>query len=214
MTSNDDDEVASSPSDGAPDTLDDILGGHVDFFGLEPRDRMLDVDEVIGADSVELLRNELANLWQHIAAQDRAIEALDVALAKIIDVRDGTLRPAPWCYHEPPPMKNVDVLQTWVAWFNLRYAPLEHHKQIPYCWQEHGGLAAEIATIVHAWRRAFNDPKANTDAAQMWHDRWLPGFLLRMRTWVPADCFDGSHRDFRSPKPTAVLSGREGARAD
>ena len=215
MTPRDDDETASSPIDGAADDLDDILGGQVGFFGPESGDLMHDVDGLTGAEAIKALRGELANLRQHIALQDAAIEALDVALAKVIDVRDGTLRPAPWCYHEPPPMKNVDVLQTWVAWFNLRYAPLEHHKQIPYCWQEHGGLAAEIATIVHAWRRAFNDAKANTDGAQMWHDRWLPGFLLRMRTWVPADCFDGSHREFRFPNSAAAgLPGREGAKAD
>jgi hypothetical protein len=29
-------------------------------------------------------------------------------------------------------MINVDVLPTWVAWFNLRYAPLEHARRIPY----------------------------------------------------------------------------------
>ena len=95
------------------------------------------------------------------------------------------------------PAKNVDMLPTWVAWWNIRYAPLEHTRRIPYCWPEHGGLAAEIATLAYSWQRAFNDAKANSDAAQMWHDRWLPGFQQRMRTWIPADCFDGTHKDNR-----------------
>ena len=89
------------------------------------------------------------------------------------------------------------MLATWVAWWNLRYAPLEHTRRIPYCWPEHGGLAAEIATLAFSWHRAFNDAKANHDAAQMWHDRWLPGFHQRMRQWIPTDCFDGTHKEPR-----------------
>ncbi len=167
---------------------DDPLGAPPDFFGADPS-VPTEVEEV--AD----LRREVAELRDLVGAQGRAIEAVDAALAKILDLREGTLRPAPWCYHDPPPMQDVDVLPTWVAWFNLRYAPLETSKRIPYCWEEHGGLAAEIATLACTWQKAFNDVKANTDAAQMWHDRWLPGFLQRMRWWTPADCFDGEHRD-------------------
>lgn len=166
---------------------DDLLGETPDFFNPEPPDPP-------GPDEVADLRREVAELQDLVRAQSRAIEAIDGALGKILDVREGTLTPAPWCYHQPPPMVNVDVLPTWVAWYNLRYAALEPSKQIPYCWEEHGGLAAEIATLAHTWRKAFNDVKANTDAAQMWHDRWLPGFLSRMRWWAPADCFDGEHR--------------------
>lgn len=167
---------------------DDPLGPVPDFFGSPSGN---DGRSYAAPD----LKGELAGLRELVGAQGRAIEAIDAALAKLLDGREGKLRPAPWCFHQPPPMKNVDVLPTWVAWFNLRYAPLEHAKQIPYCWQQHGGLAAEIGTVAYAWQKAFDDMKATTDAAQMWHDRWLPGFLQRMRTWAPADCFDGSHRD-------------------
>ena len=144
------------------------------------------------------LRSEVDALRELVLSQSRAIEAIDGILARLIDSRDGQLVPGPWCFHEPPPMKDVDVLPTWVAWFNLRYAPLDSTKQIPYCWAEHGGLAAEVATLAYSWQKAFNDVKANHDAAQMWHDRWLPGFLQRMRTWAPGGCFDGSHREPRS----------------
>jgi hypothetical protein len=167
---------------------DDPLGETPDFFGSG-------TSHPTESDEVADLRREVAGLQDLVRAQGRAIEAIDGALAQILDVRDGTLRPAPWCYHDPPPMRNVDVLPTWVAWFNLRYAPLEASKRIPYCWEEHGGLAAEIATLACAWQKAFDDVKANSDAAQMWHDRWLPGFLQRMRWWAPTDCFDGEHRD-------------------
>ena len=167
---------------------DDPLGPPPDFFGT-PGPSAGTPDSEIAA-----LRRELGTLRELVDMQNRAIEAIDGVLAKLVDARDGHLLPAPWCYHEPPPMKDVDVLPTWVGWFNLRYAPQEHSKRIPYCWEQHGGLAAEIATLAYAWQKAFNDVKANSDAAQMWHDRWMPGFLQRMRTWVPADCFDGTHK--------------------
>lgn len=179
------------------DVDDDPLGPTPDFFGGVPADPG-------GRDEVGELRREVANLKELLSAQGRAIEAVDAALAKLLDSREGNLRPAPWCYHEPPPTQDVDVLPTWVAWFNLRYAPQEHTKQIPYCWEHHGGLAAEIATVACTWQKAFDDVKANSDAAQMWHDRWLPGFLQRMKSWAPADCFDGTHREMTTRRPAST----------
>lgn len=171
----------TQPPEPPPEPFSDVP----DFFGRPSAGD----DTEIGS-----LRRELATLRETVEQQHRALEAIDSALAKLIDTREGTISPVPWCYHEPPPMKDVDVLRTWVAWWNLRYAPIQHTARIPDCWEQHGGLAAEIATLVHTWQRAFNDAKANTDLAQMWHDRWLPGFLQRMHTWAPADCFDDDHK--------------------
>lgn len=178
--------------DGSPDEAPDLLDLPVDFFGRPPGNAA-SADDAAVAD----LRREVGDLRDLVGQQARAIEAVDGVLARLMDTRDGTPQRAPWCYHEPPPMRDVDVLPTWVAWWNLRYAPQEHTKRIPYCWESHGGLAAEIATLVTCWQHAFCDVKANSDSAQMWHDRWLPAFLQRMRTWVPADCFDGTHKDSR-----------------
>ncbi|GAA3612622.1 hypothetical protein [Microlunatus ginsengisoli] len=166
----------------------------VDFFG-----RPTNPGDPSGQDDpgVAELRREVAELRDLVGEQARALEAVDSVLGKLLDPRDGTPRPAPWCWHQPPPTHSVDILPTWVAWFNTRYAPPDHTRRIPYCWEQHGGLAAEIATLAHSWQRAFNDTKANTDAAQMWHDRWLPGFQQRLRTWIPADCLDGTHKDTR-----------------
>lgn len=181
----------------------DPLDEPVDFFGSPDSESVREGPSTSsGNASLAALQRELRSLRDIVNGQQRAIEAIDGALERLVDVRDGKLRQAPWCYHKPPPTKDVDVLATWVAWFNVRYAPQEHTKRIPYCWEQHGGLAAEVATLAAAWRRAFNDAKANTDAAQMWHDRWLPGFQSRMRQWVPADCFDGNHRE---PRPEAGM---------
>ncbi len=166
----------------------DPFGDPPDFFGGGGS---------AGGTDIASLRRELDSLRELVQSQSRAIEAIDTVLGQLTDSRDGSLLPAPWCYHEPPPAEDVDILETWVAWFNLRYAPLDPTKHIPYCWPEHGGLAAEVATLAHTWIRAFDDLKANSDAAQMWHDRWLPGFLQRMRSWAPGECFDGSHRPSR-----------------
>ena len=179
------------------DFEDDPLGTVPGFFGSESPDELAS------------LRREVTALRDLVGAQGRAIEVVDAALAKLLDNRDGKLLPAPWCYHAPPPMKDVDLLPTWVAWFNLRYAPQEQSKQIPYCWEQHGGLAAEIATVAHTWQKAFDDVKATSDAGQMWHDRWLPGFLQRMRSWAPADCFDGAHREDASRRRGAAVGVRE-----
>lgn len=177
------------------DNFDDPFGDPPDFFG--PTSTGPAGGDLGG------LRRELDTLRELVQSQSRAIEAIDEVLSQLIDVRDGQLLPAPWCYHEPPPAEDVDVLPTWVAWFNLRYVPLDPTKQIPYCWPEHGGLAAEIATLAFAWSKAFDDVKANHDAAQMWHDRWLPGFLQRMRFWAPRECFDGAHRPNRRADTSA-----------
>ena len=174
---------------------DDPLDPTVDFFA-RPADPA-GIGGTGGDSEVARLRREIADLRDLIGRQGRALEAVDTVLTKLIDPRDHTPRPAPWCWHDPPPTADVDVLATWVAWWNLRYAPLEHMRRIPYCWPEHGGLAAEIATLAFSWHRAFNDAKANHDSAQMWHDRWLPGFHQRMRQWIPTDCFDGTHKEPR-----------------
>lgn len=157
-------------------------------------------------DESDALRREVDALREKVRQQSRAIESLDDVLGQLVDLRTGKLLRAPWCFHEPPPIEDVDVLVTWVAWWNLRYAPQEHTKRIPYCWEQHGGLAAEIATLVVSWQHAFQDVKATADAAQMWHDRWLPGFLQRMRQWLPADCFDGNHREERQPRTRPLAS--------
>jgi hypothetical protein len=179
-----------------------------DFFGTGGT-------AVFEDDELARIKRELAALREIVLQQNRAIEAVDEVLGQLVDLRSGTLRRTPWCYHEPPPTEDVDVLPTWVAWWNLRYAPQEHSKRIPYCWELHGGLAAEIATLATAWQRAFQDAKANSDAAQMWHDRWLPGFLERMRQWLPADCFDGIHKEDRQARgrQVAVDVAADGASA-
>lgn len=146
-------------------------------------------------DEMTSLRREVTLLKGTVTKQTRAIVAIDEVMGRLFDLREGKESRTPWCYHDPPPAgPHVDILPAWVAWWNLRYAPTSRAQQIPYCWLEHDGLAAEIATLYWTWRKAFFDAKATADAAQTWHDRWLPGFQARMKTWVPTDCLNGNHR--------------------
>jgi hypothetical protein len=97
----------------------------------------------------------------------------------------------------------------WVAWLGSHYVIPETGKSIVYdCWARHDAVVAELATLWQAWRAAFLDPKASPDAAQNWHDRWLPGFMQRRDTWFHKDCRNGTHRILRDDRQ--VLAGFDG----
>jgi hypothetical protein len=107
------------------DPFADPLGSPPDFFGSPARAH----DEPGG--ELEALRRELATLRDLVNTQSRAIEAIDGVLGKLIDTREGSLQPGPWCYHEPPPMKNVDVLPTLGRLVESALRPTGAHEAHP-----------------------------------------------------------------------------------
>ena len=156
-------------------------------------------------DEIAELRREMATLRELVRTQGRAIEAIDAVLSKLVDTREAACGRRPGATTSRHPMSNVDVLPTWVAWFNLRYAPHEATKRIPYCWEQHGGLAAEIATLAYAWQKAFDDVKANTRRRPDVARPLAPRLPQRMRWWAPTDCFDGTHKPNRPEPYTRAL---------
>lgn len=87
-------------------------------------------------------------------------------------------------------------LSAWVSWLGSHYIDPDTGKSIVYdCWHHHDAVVAELATLWQAWRAAFLDTKASPDAAQNWHDRWLPGFMQRREVWFHKDCRNGRHHD-------------------
>lgn len=95
----------------------------------------------------------------------------------------------------------------WVAWLGSHYVIPETGKSIIYdCWAKHDAVVAELATLWQVWLAAFVDPKASPDAAQNWHDRWLPGFMQRRDTWFHKDCRNGNHRVIRDAIPSNTPS--------
>lgn len=128
-----------------------------------------------------------------IGLEDR-VDLLEQSVDQILDhlatETEATQGPAPWLHAEPAPDINTD-LTVWVTWWKTNYEPAQAADRIPECWLQHPGLVAELMTLWHVWQAAFLDPKANPEAAQNWHDRWLPGFLGRIPHWVPNNCMSG-----------------------
>ena len=163
-----------------------------DEFLNEPPEGFSDLDAAAGDDMPE----RLAQAEIDLAAQHEVLQELVDQISALVDEDTGQAKAKPWCYHPPPEVpEGEDELTVWVSWFNENYDPTQKKNRIPECWALHGGLAAEIATLYHSWRRAFLHPKARPDDAQQWHDRWLPGFLHRMDTWCTDECRRGAHRD-------------------
>lgn len=120
---------------------------------------------------------------------------LVLAHDEILSEDDGSRvdKPAAWLHTDPP----GESLPEWVAWFNEMYAPTQSLNAIPKCWSQHPGLLAELSTLWWTWRLAFIGRKASAEAAQNWHDRWLPGFQSRMTRWASKDCLSGHHKEAR-----------------
>jgi hypothetical protein len=117
--------------------------------------------------------------------------------------------PARWPWFVLGDIEDDAAFPVWVAWLGSHYVIPETGKSIVYdCWAKHDAVVAELATLWQAWRAAFLDPKASPDAAQNWHDRWLPGFMQRRDTWFHKDCRNGTHRILRDDRQ--VLAGFDG----
>ena len=114
-----------------------------------------------------------------------------------------------WSWFVLGDIEDEATFPVWVAWLGSHYVIPETGKSIVYdCWAKHDAVVAELATLWQVWRAAFVDPKASPDAAQNWHDRWLPGFMQRRDTWFHKDCRNGTHRILRDDRQ--VLAGFDG----
>lgn len=136
------------------------------------------------------------NLERRVAELE---EALDVMVSTVEHLVGAAGRPGgknrpgeppAWLHGRPA----GDSLAEWVTWFNESgYLPAQPNHRIPACWAQHPGMAAELLTLWHTWQHAFCDPEAEPEAAQNWHDRWLPGVLSRIGVWTPSRCLNGGH---------------------
>lgn len=140
---------------------------------------------------LELKVNELA---ARVPAEDQAQE-------------DDPAAPAAWVWFTPAAAAEDDpgggedprfTLTNFVAWYNVTFVGVDggRARPIPSCWQQHPGLAMEIAALAYSWRAANIGPGATERDAQQWLHQWRPGFADRLtRDWVHPDCLDGQHRD-------------------
>lgn len=165
-----------------------------------------------GGGGVQARLDEIEKATEHLLGvverMNRQVNAHDEILAE--DDGSRTDKPAAWLHTDPP----GESLPQWVAWFNQMYEPTQNVHEIPQCWSAHPGLLAELSTLWWTWRIAFIGRKASAEAAQNWHDRWLPGFQSRMDRWARKDCLLGNHKVASSPRAAATSSeeGRSGKR--
>lgn len=92
---------------------------------------------------------------------------------------------------------HLDLLLHWTDYLNATYA-WHHTHLVPPCWPLHPGLERELTTLYWTYYEAFETQPASASAAQVWHDRYLPGFHTRLTTWTTPDCRQGNHQ----PRPT------------
>ena len=98
---------------------------------------------------------------------------------------------------------HLNLLLHWVDYLNTTYTWTDAHL-IPPCWPLHPGLERELTTLYWTYYEAFETEQATGGAAQVWHDRYLPGFTHRMPGWVSAECRLGRH----VPRPAAEALDR------
>ena len=88
---------------------------------------------------------------------------------------------------------HLDLLLQWVDYLNTTYTWTAAHL-IPPCWPVHPGLERELTTLYWTHYEAFETEQATPDAAQVWHDRYRPGFHSRLATWISPECQLGKHQ--------------------
>ena len=112
-------------------------------------------------------------------------EALDEALAK------HRLKPPPapyWRGLKPAEHRErLAELHSWVEEI-LRVHYPGYTSNLQACWVNHAEAVWELSTIRAEWLRVYGD-EDNRDlaAALWWHERWLPGVLMRLAKAIPCD---------------------------
>jgi len=155
----------------------------------------------------------LLEIVGQIAHDQRRLEGHLNRLAKLVRERDpangrhepDANTPAPWVWYSPPAPDDLQgdaeedprvFVTNFVAAYNTMFTGVEggRAKSIPGCWEQHPGLAMEVASLAYSWRAANMGPAASIREAQYWLHQWRTGFAERLPHWVHTDCLDGEHR--------------------
>jgi hypothetical protein len=137
---------------------------------------------------------------------DTPLHFTEADLAHLYARHLSRTEPPPWTAADLDPAEraaHLDLLLQWVDHLNATYA--WHPAQlIPPCWPLHPGLQRELTTLYWTYYEAFETPPTSPSAAQVWHDRYLPGFQSRLPAWTTSQCQQGNHQ----PHPAADLLHR------
>ena len=89
-------------------------------------------------------------------------------------------------------------LADWVDWLIETYTDVIPARAVPACWPGHSGVVEELAALHAAWLWATAE--SSKDAMIYWHERWLTGTLMRIRTsYQVSECLDGHRSPRRGP---------------
>lgn len=174
---------------------------------------MSDLTEPAPGDKKIDVGQELARIIGYLDTLKRKVRRLEVkvveltaAAASDAEHKDPS-KPAAWVWFSPPAAAEDDpdgdedprfTLTNWVAWYNITFVGVDggRARPIPACWEQHPGLATEVAALAYTWRAANIGPGANERDNQQWLQQWRPGFADRLvRDYVLPDCLDSHHRD-------------------
>src|SRR6266567_1957064 len=132
-----------------------------------------------------------------VAGDQRRLEGHLNRLTKLLRERDRTPEgenepdpnaPAPWVWYSPAapddPAENAEedprvFVVNFVAAYNTMFAGIEggRAKPIPGCWEEHPGLAMEVASLAYSWRAANTGPAARVRDNNADATGWSPAVM-------------------------------------
>jgi hypothetical protein len=75
----------------------------------------------------------------------------------------------------------------------LRARHPEAYNELGACWFLHPDILDELTALHAAWLAAYRDNTSPGTAAIEWHDRWLPGAMVRCRAAMRARGCRGRH---------------------
>lgn len=174
---------------------------------------MSDTAQPVDGDEAPDPSEQVAKILGYLDTLKRKVRRLEVKVVELAAAavaaheENDPAKPAPWVWFSPPAAAEDDpdgeedprfTLSNWVAWYNLTYVGVDggRARPIPLCWEQHPGLAMEVAALAYTWRAANIGPDANERDNQQWLQQWRPGFADRLvRDYVLPDCLDSNHRD-------------------
>lgn len=140
-----------------------------------------------------------APLETRVTELERAFDVLVGVIEDLKTAAQTTTGQATSWQPQPPPTD----LAAWVDWFiTTGCVPAQPDHRIPPFWSQHPGKFTELTTLWHTWQNAFLHPAADPEAAQNWHDRWLPGLFTASATGFLPNASTAATR----PAPTGNLS--------
>jgi hypothetical protein len=164
-------------------------------------------------DSAEAAIGEQEDMLARAADLAREVARLSAALAGQQPGPGAEFRPE----HPRRPVwavmkeeEYVDALRALARWVSEILLPRHPHAApaLPPCWPAHPAVVEELDWLYWDWTCWALNPQSRSRDAADWHDRWLPGVLVRVRPLLAPCATNAGHRkpDYRRPIPPALVA--------